>query len=76
VHDGAIEISSGTTMKWCDYSCEHAAFPQQGLEGACRTVAAVWCKKLGRLIPKNSPCQIPVEGRVTQERPRSKGKKG
>jgi hypothetical protein len=44
-------------MKWCDYSCEEAAFPDEALEGACRTVAAVWCRKLKKLIPKNSPCQ-------------------
>jgi hypothetical protein len=43
--------------EWCDYNCQHAAFPDEALEGACRTVAAVWCKKLRRLIPKNSPCQ-------------------
>jgi len=46
-------------MKWCDYSCEHAAFPEEALEGACRTVAAVWCKALKKLVPKNSPCQLP-----------------
>lgn len=45
-------------MKYCDYNCEHAGFPDEALEGACRTVAAVSCKKLGRLIPKNSPCQL------------------
>ena len=23
-------------MKWCDYNCEEAAFPDEALEGACR----------------------------------------
>jgi hypothetical protein len=49
-------------MEWCDYNCEHAQFPDEALEGACRTVAGVWCKKLGRLIPKNSPCQADKKG--------------
>ncbi len=54
-------------MKYCDYNCEHAAFPDEALEGACRTVAAVWCKKLGRLVPKNSPC--PVAEKTSSKKP-------
>ena len=46
-------------MKWCDLKCEYASFPdQEGIDGSgsCRTFAALWCKKLNRLVPKNGPC--------------------
>ena len=46
-------------MKWCDLSCEHAAFPQEaGVDGAgsCRTFAALYCARLERLVHKNAPC--------------------
>jgi len=43
--------------RWCDYSCEHAAFPDSpDLLGACRTMAAVFCKRLGKTVPKHTPC--------------------
>ncbi len=58
-------------MKWCDYNCKDAAFPAEALEGACRTVAAVWCKKLKKLIPKNSSCQAGTDtGREQPSRKR------
>jgi hypothetical protein len=61
-------------MRWCDYNCPDAAFPEKALEGACRTVAAVWCKRLRRLVPKNSPCRAKATtertaGRRVREKP-------
>lgn len=46
-------------MKYCDLSCEYAEFPQQLSDGSytCRTFIALYCKKLGRLVDKNGPCQ-------------------
>ncbi len=48
-------------MKWCDYSCEHASFPDADLLGACRTMGGVFCKKLGRVVPKHTPCRAEAE---------------
>lgn len=45
-------------MKYCDYFCEYADFPNdQTYVGACRRVMAVYCHRLARLVPKNGPCQ-------------------
>ena len=60
-------------MKWCDYNCPDAAFPEEALEGACRTVAAVWCKRLKKLIPKNSPCQAADNSRGGKPPQQDKG---
>ena len=44
-------------MKWCDLSCKHASFPDKwGLQGACNTMQALYCRKHKRLVPKNAPC--------------------
>jgi hypothetical protein len=43
-------------MRWCDFNCEHAGFPDPELLGACRTLAAVFCKKLERVVPKHTAC--------------------
>jgi len=59
-------------MKYCDYNCQHAAFPDEALEGACRTVAAVWCRKLKTLVPKNTPC--PVARKTSGNKPRREKK--
>ena len=63
----------GCAMKWCDYNCPDAAFPDEALEGACRTVAAVWCKRLKKLVPKNSPCQATAEGSDTKTPRKERG---
>jgi hypothetical protein len=43
--------------RWCDYSCKYAGFPESpDLLGACRTMAAVHCMKLGRTVPKHTLC--------------------
>ncbi len=48
-------------LKWCDLGCPHADFPkEQGLDGSgsCRTFLALWCKKLKKIVTKNSPCSV------------------
>ncbi|MFO0838930.1 MAG: hypothetical protein U1D55_10430 [Phycisphaerae bacterium] len=41
----------------CDYDCPFAAFPPAETAGICRTMSAVWCKKLTALVSKNTPCE-------------------
>ncbi len=51
-------------MKWCDLSCPAASFPRaEAVDGAgsCRTFAALYCAKLGKLVHKHGPCQCPEE---------------
>jgi len=46
-------------MRWCDLSCPEAGFPKEDAvdgAGSCRTFAALYCAKLGRLVAKNGPC--------------------
>jgi hypothetical protein len=43
--------------EFCGFSCPHADFPPADSAGICRTMAAVHCNKLGRLVDKNAPCQ-------------------
>jgi hypothetical protein len=50
----------GKIVKWCDLSCEQASFPKEAAvdgSGSCRTFAALYCRKLGKLVHKNGPCQ-------------------
>ncbi|MBN1491366.1 MAG: hypothetical protein JXA69_15740 [Phycisphaerae bacterium] len=48
--------------EFCDYDCPFADFPPAETAGLCRTMAAVWCKKLKRLTHKNAPCQWTQHG--------------
>lgn len=49
--------------EFCDYACPHADFPPADTAGLCRTMAGVWCKKLGKLTNKNRPCEwLRVDG--------------
>jgi hypothetical protein len=41
---------------FCGFQCPHSAFPPADTAGLCRTMAAVYCKKLRRLVAKNGPC--------------------
>jgi len=43
--------------EFCGFNCPHADFPPADSAGLCRTMAAVKCRKLGRLVDKNMPCQ-------------------
>jgi len=48
------------SAKWCDLSCEHAAFPEEEAldgSGSCRTFQALYCRLLGRLVFKNDRCR-------------------
>jgi hypothetical protein len=42
--------------EYCSFQCPHAEFAPADTAGACRTMAAVYCKKLKRLVHKNTPC--------------------
>jgi len=46
-------------MRWCDLTCPEASFPEHDAldgSGSCRTFAALFCARLGRLVAKNAPC--------------------
>jgi hypothetical protein len=43
---------------FCGFQCPHSAFPPADTAGLCRTMAAVYCKKLKRLVAKNGPCAL------------------
>ncbi len=48
-------------IKFCDLTCEHAAFPRMEHvdgSGSCRTFTALWCDKLDQLVTKNAPCAV------------------
>jgi len=50
---------NSSRIKWCDLNCEYAGFPEtDDLDGAksCRTFAALYCKKLKKIVTKNAPC--------------------
>ncbi len=51
-------------LKFCDLSCPEADFPkEEGVDGSgsCRTFLALYCSRLGRLVPKNAPCSAETE---------------
>ncbi len=43
--------------KICSFACPDSDFPPADTAGLCRTMAAVYCKKLKKLVPKNVPCE-------------------
>jgi hypothetical protein len=43
--------------EYCGFQCPHSEFPPADSAGICRTMAAVYCKKLKRLVDKNRPCR-------------------
>ena len=43
--------------EFCDFDCSHADFPPPDTAGICRTMSAVWCRKLKELTNKNTPCE-------------------
>lgn len=43
--------------EFCDFDCPHADFPPAETAGICRTMAAVWCRKLKEIVNKNAPCE-------------------
>ena len=52
-------------QEFCGFQCPHSEFPPAETAGLCRTMAAVYCKKLKRLVNKNGPC-------VWQAKPQAK----
>jgi hypothetical protein len=42
---------------YCGFDCPHSDFPPADTAGLCRTMAAVYCKKLKKLVNKNGPCR-------------------
>lgn len=42
--------------EFCDFVCPHAGFPPAETAGLCRTMSAVWCRKLRTLVNKNARC--------------------
>ncbi len=66
-HNAGVSTSK---ILFCDLKCEYASFPEENdVDGArsCRTFAALYCKKLEKLVTKNAPCAA-VFG---QRRPKS-----
>jgi hypothetical protein len=43
--------------QFCDYDCPFADFPPAETAGICRTMAAVWCRRLKELVNKNGACE-------------------
>jgi len=43
--------------EYCDFDCPHAEFPPADTAGICRTMSAVWCRKLRELVNKNAACE-------------------
>jgi len=43
--------------EFCGFSCPYSDFPPADSAGLCRTMAAVYCGKLGALVDKNAPCR-------------------
>ena len=56
----------------CDFACPHADFPPPETAGICRTMSAVWCKRLKALVNKNMPCQWRRRPRGRTGRPAAK----
>jgi hypothetical protein len=43
--------------EYCGFDCPHSEFPPADSAGLCRTMAAVYCKKLRKMVDKNMPCR-------------------
>jgi hypothetical protein len=43
--------------EYCGFECPFADFPPADTAGLCRTMSAVWCRKLRELVSKNTPCE-------------------
>lgn len=42
----------------CGFDCPEADFPPADSAGICRTMAAVYCRRLQQLVDKNRPCRV------------------
>jgi hypothetical protein len=50
-------------MKYCDLYCEHAAWPNELMDGSksCRTFIALYCRRLEWIVEKNTPCRLELD---------------
>lgn len=49
---------TSSRIRFCDLRCPAAEFARQtALDGSCRTFASLWCRRLGRHVVKNAPCE-------------------
>jgi hypothetical protein len=46
----------------CSFACRHSDFPPPETAGLCRTMAAVYCRELRKLVRKNGPCARKATG--------------
>ena len=53
----------------CDYDCPHADFAPAETAGICRTMSAIWCKKLKELVNKNAPCELRRRESAAKQKP-------
>ncbi|MGD8452126.1 MAG: hypothetical protein PVJ57_09935 [Phycisphaerae bacterium] len=72
-------MSDKDIPEFCDFDCPFADFPPAETAGICRTMSAVWCRKLKELVNKNTPCtwrqrsagkRRPARPKRTTKRPR------
>jgi hypothetical protein len=58
-----------TAQEFCGFQCPHSDFAPPETAGLCRTMAAVYCKKLEKLVSKNGPCVWKKESAGKKRRP-------
>ena len=58
-----------TAQEFCGFQCPHSDFAPSETAGLCRTMAAVYCKKLKKLVSKNGPCAWKKESAGKKRRP-------
>jgi len=63
-------MSAEATPPFCGFSCPHSDFPPADSAGLCRTMAAVYCTKLKKLVNKNGPCRWRGGVKRSPRRPR------
>jgi hypothetical protein len=61
-----------TAQEFCGFQCPHSNFAPPETAGLCRTMAAVYCKKLKKLVNKNGPCVWQAKPRQKQQIPRKR----
>jgi hypothetical protein len=52
----AARVMANEIPEYCDFDCPHADFPPAVTAGVCRTMGAVWCKKLEETVHKHTLC--------------------
>jgi len=62
--------------EFCGFDCPYSDFPPPDSAGLCRTMAAVYCKKLRTLVNKNAPCAVRRQARKGSSKRSSRGRGG